>query len=52
MGIGSRIDDTNELKVLCFDEAIALPDKNNWQHEHEQMLKNGVWEVGQHSSRC
>ena len=49
VGIGSGIDNPNELKVLGFDEAMALPDKDNWQAsvdcEHERMLKNGVWEV-------
>ena len=49
MGIGSRIDNTNKLKVLGFDEAMTLPNKDKWQAlvdlEHERMLKNGVWEV-------
>ena len=48
-GIGSGIDNTNELKVLGFDEAVASLEKDNWQAsvdwEYEQMLKNGVWEV-------
>ena len=30
-GIGSGIDNTNELKVLGFIEAMASPDKDNWQ---------------------
>ena len=49
IGIGRGIDNTNKLKVLGFDEAMALPDKREWQvlvdHEHERTLKNGVWEV-------
>ena len=53
-GIGSGIDNTNELKVLGFNEAMASPDKDKWQalvnHEHERMLKNGVWEVVDHNS--
>ena len=48
-GIGSGIDNTNELKALGFDEAMASSNKNRWQAsvdwEHERMLENGVWEV-------
>ena len=48
-GIGSGIDNTNELKVLGFDEAMSSPNRNEWQasvdHEHTRLLKNGVWEV-------
>ena len=37
------------LKVLGFDKAMALPDKDKSQAsvdwERERMLKNGVWEV-------
>ena len=47
MGIGSGIENTNELKVLGFDEAMALPDKDNWKASVD-MLKNGVWEVVDH----
>ena len=46
-GIGSGINNTNELKVLSFDKAMALHDKDNWQasvdREHGQILKNSVW---------
>ena len=49
MGIGSEIDNTNKLKVLGFNEAMASPNKDDWQaladQEYEMMLKNGVWEV-------
>ena len=47
--IGSGIENTNELKVLSFEEAMASTNKMDWQasvdHEHEHMIKNGVWEV-------
>ena len=47
--IGSGIENTNELKVLRFEEVMASTDKMDWQasvdHEHECMIKNGVWEV-------
>ena len=49
MGIGSGIDNTNEPKVLGYEEAMATANKANWEasvdHEHECMLKNDVWEV-------
>ena len=51
-GIGSGIENTNGLKVLGFEEAMASADKADWlasvDCEHEQMLKNGVWEVVDH----
>ena len=51
-GIQCGINNPNELKVLGFDEAMASPDKDNWQAsvdcEHEWILKNGVWEVVDH----
>ena len=56
-GIGSGIDNTNKLKVLSFEEAMASTDKMNWQAsvdcEHECIIKNGVWEVvdKKHSSQ-
>ena len=48
-GIGSGIHNTQELKVLSFEEAMAGDDHHEWEksveHEHDQMTKNGVWEV-------
>ena len=53
-GIGSGIDNTNELKVLGLNLAMASPNKNEWQAlvncEHGRMLKNGVWEVVDHNN--
>ena len=53
-GIGSGVNNTSKLKVLGFEEAMVSPDKDNWQasvdQEHERMLKNGVWEVVDHSN--
>ena len=47
--IGSGIENTNEPKVLGFDEAMASADKADWEasvnHEHKHMIKNGVWKV-------
>ena len=47
-GIGLGIYN-NELKVLSFEEAMESEDHQEWeksvQHEHDQMTKNGVWEV-------
>ena len=49
IGIGSRIDNMNELTVLGLDEAMVSPDRDEWQAsveiKHTRMLKNGVWEV-------
>ena len=43
MGIGSGMNNTNKLKVLGFNEAMAIPEKHNWQasvdQEHERMQK-------------
>ena len=48
-GIGSAISNTQELKVLSFDKAMAGEDCHEWEkpveQEHEHMTKNGMWEV-------
>ena len=48
-GIGSGINNTNELKELSYEEAMASMDKTKWEAlvdcVHEQMHKNDVWEV-------
>ena len=48
-GIGSGIANTNELKVIGYDEAMQRKDKNEWMNsineEHARMLKNKVWMV-------
>ena len=47
--IGSGIENTNELKVLGFEEAMASSEKMDWQAtvdcKHVHMITNGVWEV-------
>ena len=50
MGIGSGIENTNELKVLSFVEAMASADEADWQVDckHECMIKNSAWEVADH----
>ena len=49
MGIGSHIENANELKVLGFEEAMDSVDKDDWKAsidcKRECMLKNGVWKV-------
>ena len=48
-GIGSGILNTNELKVIGYDEAMQRKDKKQWlssiDEEHDRMLKNKVWMV-------
>ena len=48
-GIGSGIVNTNELKVIGYDEAMQRKDKNEWlksiNEEHDRMMKNKVWMV-------
>ena len=48
-GIGSGIMNTNELKVIGYDEAMHRKDKNEWMksinEEHDRMMKNKVWMV-------
>jgi hypothetical protein len=47
-GIGGGFDNTNELCVMKYSEAVHGPDKKKWtkavQEEHNRMLKFGVWE--------
>jgi hypothetical protein len=48
-GIGGGFDDTNELCVMQYSEAVHGPDKKKWtkavQEEHNRMLKFGVCEA-------
>ena len=48
-GIGSGIQNTNELKVIGYDEAMERNDKMEWVNsinkEHDRMIKNKVWTV-------
>ena len=48
-GIGSGIANTNELKVIGYDEAMQRKDRNEWlksiNEEHDRMLNNKVWMV-------
>ena len=47
--IGGGILNTNELKVIGYDEAMQRKDKKQWlssiDEEHNRMLKNKVWTV-------
>ena len=47
--IGSGIANTNELKVIGYDEAMQRKDKNEWvisiNEEHDRMMKNKGWMV-------
>ena len=48
-GIGSGIQNTNELKVIGYDEPMQQDDKKEWEKsinkEHDRMIKNQVWTV-------
>jgi hypothetical protein len=48
-GIGGGFENTNELRVMKYSEAVHGPDKKKWtkavQEEHNRMLKFGVWEA-------
>ena len=48
-GIGSGIQNTNELKVIGYDEAMEQDNKKEWEKsinkEHDRMIKNQVWTV-------
>jgi hypothetical protein len=48
-GIGGGFENTAELKVMKFDEAMSGPSKKNWEkvndEEHDQMLKHKVQKV-------
>ena len=47
-GIGGEYDNTQELKVMKFDEAMKTEDKENWEkavnEDHKCILKYKVWE--------
>ena len=47
--IRSGIQNTNELKVIGYDEAMQQKDKKQWlnsiNEEHDRMIKNKVWTV-------
>ena len=48
-GIGSGILNTNELKVIGYDEAMQRKDRKQWlksiNEEYDRMIKNKVWTV-------
>eukprot|EP00980_Cylindrotheca_fusiformis_P016350 scaffold4869_cov71-Cylindrotheca_fusiformis.AAC.1 len=48
-GIGGGIENTAELRVMKFEEAMAGDDKENWQkavdEEHDRMVKRKVWKA-------
>ena len=48
MGLGGGFDNTSELKVMKFNDAINGPDSNkkkkDIENEHKRMVINGVWE--------
>jgi hypothetical protein len=45
-GLGGGFENTTELHVMTYNEAMAGPDKLKWEaaaeEEHERMLKNKV----------
>ena len=45
-GIGSGINNTNELKVMGYEEVMESLDNSDWEasidREHNQMLKSNV----------
>ena len=47
--LGGGFENTNELHVLKYKEAITGPDKKQWKRaikeEHERMVKMGVWKA-------
>ena len=48
-GIRSGTQNTNELKVIGYDEAMQHEDRKQWlnsiNNEHDRMIKNKVWIV-------
>ena len=48
-GIGGGFENTNELKVMKFNEAMAAADKDKWENavdeEHERFVKRRVFEA-------
>jgi len=46
-GIGGGFENTNELKVMTYQEAMNSKDQVKWrkavEEEHERMIKNKVW---------
>ena len=49
MGVGGGFEDTHELHVMKYDEAMASKDKKGWEasveEEHERMVKRVVWKA-------
>jgi hypothetical protein len=48
-GLGDGISNTNELKILSFDEAMKQPDRLEWEksvaEEHSRMKENAVFQA-------
>ena len=48
-GLGGGFENTNELHVIKYKEAMASDDKEKWQkaidEEHDRMVRNKVWKV-------
>jgi hypothetical protein len=46
-GLGGGFENTTELHVMKYDEAMKSPDAEQWQRaveeEYERMVENGVW---------
>ena len=47
-GVGGGFEDTNELHVMTFDEAMASGEEEEWfdavEEEHDRMVEHDVWE--------
>jgi hypothetical protein len=48
-GIGGGFENTNELHVMSYDQAMESSDKDKWkvaiEKEHENMRTNNVWKA-------
>jgi len=46
-GIGGGFENTNELRVMTYQEAMNTQDRDKWtkavEEEHDRMIKNKVW---------
>jgi len=46
-GIGGGFENTNELRVMTYQEVMNTQDRDKWrkavEEEHERMIKNKVW---------
>ena len=48
-GIGGGFENTQELRVMNYNEAMATKDNDKWMkavdEEHQRMIKHGVWKA-------